>query len=259
MRKGSPMDLDSNFVSVFFVSLSPSFWKEIDFDLKLMHEMSSFDQKIREFVNLLDVMIYSQCCSLADEKSESSVLDIGAGGGDYDHDQNSDGGGDGGHLSTLIDDVERQIWKGVADDFDLNVGLEAIIELASRFPVISRQQQQRCGPGILYDCVRLRALINRWLMAMGLHYQASVVADGKDLLLLEHVSHFRNNTRATVLDTLRTLKLLHKSTANAEQGKLLHSITTNIQQLLQYCDDTRTFLDVHGIKLKVSLLAKFFE
>lgn len=209
--------------------------------------MSAYDEKLREFVALIDLYIYK----LSGDADLSGLLaNVPTSAITHEHDQANNT-----RLSPLIDQVEHQIIAGILNDLDLNVGLKAIIDLARHLPSILALSHQADEPSLLYSCIRLRLLVHRWLDATGLDYgAASGQANGiNQAPFIEHLSDLRFNMRQIAFGTLRTLKQLDKSATEASQKESIEQLRDQAQEMLAHCDQTRSFMEMHGIKLKVRL------
>ena len=211
--------------------------------------MSAYDEKLREFVALIDLYIYNLSSG-----ANLSTTEEQYNGRTLEHDQTNTS------LSTLIDQVEHQIIAGILDDLNLNLGLEAIFNLARHLPKVFASSHPQDEPSILLSCVRLRVLIHRWLEATGLEYGAgnSQTNSLNQAAFIHHLTDFRFNMRQTALGTLRVLKKLDKS-VETNQKESISQLREQAQQILAQCDQTRTFMEMYGIKLKVSLISTFSD
>lgn len=219
------------------------FLSEIDFDLSLLHEMSAYDEKLREFVSLIDLYIY--------KLTSGSDLPLSI-NEHHNHDVQTST-----HLSTLIDQVEHQIIAGILDDLNLNLGLDAILDLCRHFSKVLSVLDPLQDQSILLECIRLRHLIRRWLHCTGLDYGFQT-SNADHIVFAEHITHLRSNFRQIAIGTLKTLKQLDKS-AQTSQKESIAQLREQAQQMLTYCDQTRSFMELHGIKLKVRLHALYSD
>lgn len=229
---------------------------EIDFDERLLHEMSAYDEKLLELVTLIDLYIYKLSGSggdlLAGAVTAPPIADMQQDGGAHeDHDQSA-------CLSTLIDRVEHQIIAGILNDLDLNGGLEAILELGRRLPrLLALANPQSADASTLHCCIRLRLLLHRWLNATGLQYgalgsqqQQQSSSTANQTAFIEQLADFRHSMRQSALGTLGVLKELDKSAADAGQRESIARLREHAQQMLTRCDQARTFMEMYGVKLK---------
>lgn len=220
--------------------------------------MSAYDEKLLELVTLIDLYIYKLSSSSGDLLTEAVTAPAASSleeeSAHHEHDDHSETS-----LSTLIDQVEHQIIAGILNDLDLNTGLEAILGLGRHLPkMLALADAHSPEPTTLHCCIRLRFLIHRWLEATGLEYGASSSqctssssSTSNQTAFIEQLADFRYSMRQTALGTLGVLKRLDKS-AEESQKESIAQLREHAQQMLAKCDQARTFMEMYGVKLKVS-------
>lgn len=225
---------------------------EIDFDERLLHDMSAYDEKLLELVTLIDLYIYKLSSNSGDLLTGSVTAPAALNEESAPHDLSETS------LSTLIDQVEHQIIAGILNDLDLNAGMEAILGLGRHLPKMLALADAHSEPSTLHCCIRLRILIHRWLEATGLEYgatssQSSSSGTSNQTAFIEQLADFRYSMRQSALGTLGVLKKLDKS-AEGSQKESIAQLREHAQQMLTKCDQARTFMEMYGVKLKVSRL-----
>ena len=249
--------------------------------------MTAFDEKLREFIRHIEWAIYKLSSTIINDSNSDLISPMTAVVNDYSSIDNDD---DRLSLGQWIDQIEQEIWSGILDDMDMNRPLVRIIRLASLFPNTlpvwfdsshnnnddgcNRQQQ------LLFECIRLRQLLRRWFSATSLDYgldlssssssssMANVILPDQ-IAIVEYLTEFRRNIRQSTLVMLKNLKKIQqqqqqkqKSDINNNNGHG-HSEQSNTNhhfdqqknemiKILEHCDQTRTFLERRGFKLKVS-------
>lgn len=214
--------------------------------------MSAYDEKLFELVTSIDLYIYKLSGKSGDLLTEAftpPTASLGEESAAHEHDDHSQM-----RLSTLIDQVEHQVIAGILNDLDLNAGLEAILGLGRHLPKMLAETHST-EPSTLHCCIRLRFLIHRWLEATGLEYGASTSqstsSTSKQTAFIEQLADFRFSMRQSALGTLGVLKKLDKS-AEGSQKESIAQLREHAQQMLTKCDQARTFMELYGVKLKVS-------
>ncbi|KAH9497061.1 Cysteine--tRNA ligase, mitochondrial [Dermatophagoides farinae] len=256
---------------------------EIDFDEKLLLEMTAFDEKLREFIRHIEWAIYKLSSTIINDSNSDLISPMTAVVNDHSSIDNDD---DRLSLGQWIDQIEQEIWSGILDDMDMNRPLVRIIRLASLFPNTlpvwldssynnnddgcNRQQQ------LLFECIRLRQLLRRWFSATSLDYGLDLSSSSSSMAnvilpdqiaIVEYLTEFRRNIRQSTLVMLKNLKKIQqqqqqkqKSDINNNNGHG-HSEQSNTNhhfdqqknemiKILEHCDQTRTFLERRGFKLK---------
>lgn len=233
--------------------------------------MSAFDERLREFVNLIDFYIYKLCSSGGvnvqikegdDHKDGNSLLDNLIAKAPRDEVALPCGTTITNLLVEQLNDIERDIVTGVLNDLDLNVGFNAMINLANIFSTFMADATMTTtneaeSISKLLLCIKLKRIVRRWTQAIGLDYYGQTEDDGRQevrtgergqehfLALLEHVIELRVASRQLALEAI---KVSHKKQPQEEENSLRH----NAQLMLTKCDATRAFLEANGYKLKVS-------
>ncbi|CAG2166596.1 unnamed protein product [Oppiella nova] len=130
---------------------------------------------------------------------------------------------------------ERLISEGIADDLDLEMGLNAILLLAKRFNSMNNFT--------LLELIRTKQVLNKWLDSMGLKYSKSYGDnDGQsvtELVVIKSFSKFRTDVRNIALNSIKSSK---KLSSNPELAS--NEMQKSGQQLLSLCDGLRQQLDV---------------
>jgi cysteinyl-tRNA synthetase len=147
-------------------------------------------------------------------------------------------------FSSLIEKTEKDIFEGIADDMDLNRGLEAILLLLKKFN--SRNDYS------LLDLMLTKAIFMKWINTMGLVYNENdnetQNRNFKETVSLNSFVKFRSDVREIALKSIKTTK-----SNNLNDENLLNELKNTSEALLSLCDQLREHLDGYGIKLKVSL------
>jgi cysteinyl-tRNA synthetase len=147
-------------------------------------------------------------------------------------------------FSSLIEKTEKDILEGIADDMNLNRGLEAILLLSKRLN--SRNDYS------LLDLIRIKAIFVKWINTMGLVYNQNdnetQNRNFKQTVSLNSFVKFRSHVREIALKSINTTK-----SNNLNDENLFNELKNTSEALLSLCDKLRKDLDGYGIKLKVSL------
>ena len=212
------------------LSLSPQktlmwmFFSELQYEEHLLNEMKNTDRKIQEFNENLFFKISEMS---AQDLTFNDILSA-----DRLIDQNTFG--------DAIDRTERLILEGIADDIDLEKGLNAILDLGKLFNSSTDIS--------LLDVIRAKVLLNKWFDGMGLKY-SNTESDNQSFrenIILNSLVKFRFQVREVALKSLKASK------GRLKDEKLFQELENNDKTLLSLCDSLRQDLDGFGIKLKVS-------
>ncbi len=191
-----------------------------------MHDIKVIDKKLLDFYEGLNLKIseLSIKSSLENVKNEN--------------DMNEE------CFSSLIEKTEKDILEGIADDMNLNRGLEAILLLSKRLN--SRNDYS------LLDLIRIKAIFVKWINTMGLVYNQNdnetQNRNFKQTVSLNSFVKFRSHVREIALKSINTTK-----SNNLNDENLFNELKNTSEALLSLCDKLRKDLDGYGIKLKVSL------
>ncbi len=191
-----------------------------------MHDIKVIDKKLLDFNEGLNLKIseLSIKSSLENVKNEN--------------DMNEE------CFSSLIEKTEKDILEGIADDMNLNRGLEAILLLSKRLN--SRNDYS------LLDLIRIKAIFVKWINTMGLVYNQNdnetQNRNFKQTVSLNSFVKFRSHVREIALKSINTTK-----SNNLNDENLFNELKNTSEALLSLCDKLRKDLDGYGIKLKVSL------
>ncbi len=190
-----------------------------------MHDIKVIDKKLLDFYEGLNLKIseLSIKSSLENVKNEN--------------DMNEE------CFSSLIEKTEKDILEGIADDMNLNRGLEAIL-------LLSKKLNSRNDYSLL-DLIKIKAILVKWINTMGLVYNQND-NETKNRNLKETVSlnsfvNFRSDVREIALKSIKITK-----SNNLSDENLLNELKNTSEGLLSLCDKLRKDLDSYGIKLKVS-------
>lgn len=180
--------------------------------------MKNTDKKIREFGENLILKIVemsSQDVTFSDIQSDNA-------------------------FSEAIDQTERLILEGIADDMDLEKGLNAVLDLAKLFNSLTNFT--------LLDAIKAKVLLNKWIDCMGLKYSSAETSNQsfRENILINSLVKFRSQVREVALNSLKTSK------GKPKDERLFREIDNNNKEVLSLCDDLRHHLNSFGIKLKAS-------
>lgn len=145
-------------------------------------------------------------------------------------------------ISKDIFQTKEQILEGICNDFSLDIGLQAILDLSRRmyYQNVSDLQVQ--------DVVAASTLLQDWCDTCGLQYglQANTAtgdsAAASADILLDLLSDFRHHVRLEALAGLKNIK--------GTYGGDLQMAKRSMTSLLGKCDDLRSNLDQLGIVLR---------
>ena len=250
---------------------------EIDFDEKLLLEMSAFDEKLLEFQRQIEWAIYklstttTTTTSFDNSDLISSMMNVTIDTIDSGE-QNNDQQQQQLSLDEWINQIEQSIWSGLLNDMDLNRSLMKIICLAEQFSRILSSSssiyldQPQSKQKFLFDLIRLRKLLQRWFMATSLDYYDSfdqssssttTTISTDQLAIVEYLTEFRQNIRQSTLLMMKNLKKFQQQQSEQQQQpeqqqQQLEQQKFEMNKILEQCDQTRNFLEKHGFKLKVS-------
>ncbi|CAG2102261.1 unnamed protein product [Medioppia subpectinata] len=211
-----------NILRLFCIKLH--YRSDLVYDENLLQEMKNIDKKLLDFTENLNLKIY-----------EFSMENLS-----YDCIENRK------HLKQseffkAIDETEKLILDGIADDLDLEMGLNAILLLAKQF--------NSTNDFSLLDLIRTKQVLNKWLDSMGLLYkQSSNKNDGqsvKESLVIKTFIKFRSDIRALALNSI-----IKSKNMSSNPQLISDEIQKNNKEMLSLCDAIRQDLDGFGIKFK---------
>lgn len=251
---------------MFFVFLKKIF-TEIDFDEKLLLEMSAFDEKLLELQRQIEWAIYKLSTTTSFDNNDLSMMNVTIDTSTIDSSEQQQ---QQLSLDEWINQIEQSIWSGLLDDMDLNRSLVKIICLANQFSGILSSSiypdQPQSKQKFLFNLIRLRKLLQRWFMATSLDYYDSfdqssssttTTISTDQLAIVEYLTEFRQNIRQSTLLMMKNLKKFQQQQSEQQQQpeqqqQQLEQQKFEMNKILEQCDQTRNFLEKHGFKLKVS-------
>ncbi|KAH9416641.1 Cysteine--tRNA ligase, mitochondrial [Dermatophagoides pteronyssinus] len=238
---------------------------EIDFDEKLLLEMSAFDEKLLELQRQIEWAIYKLSTTTSFDNNDLSMMNVTIDTSTIDSSEQQQ---QQLSLDEWINQIEQSIWSGLLDDMDLNRSLVKIICLANQFSGILSSSiypdQPQSKQKFLFNLIRLRKLLQRWFMATSLDYYDSfdqssssttTTISTDQLAIVEYLTEFRQNIRQSTLLMMKNLKKFQQQQSEQQQQpeqqqQQLEQQKFEMNKILEQCDQTRNFLEKHGFKLK---------
>lgn len=200
----------------------------MDFDEDLVKEAKIIDKKLLDFYESLIAKIKELTESNFTIDSDNKINNLL------------------GNSISLYEETEKEIYEGIADNLDLNRGLQAILNLSKSFNSLEDHN--------LLELIKMKHLLGKWLDAMGLLIDNRAVNEFESKrsfnedVLLDKMLKFRHSVREKALINMKTLK-----NSKLENDGNKNDLLNNSKSLLSLCDNLRSELDEYGIKIKVRM------
>lgn len=180
---------------------------DVEFNEDLMDKLKALDHRLNAFISFINAQLRKVRENVDSNLDPSSQHPSDA---EFEH---------------LILDTQASIVAGVCDDFHLDHGLQAILELSKRMYSMDTASFKA------YDLISCWALITDWCQTCGLEYgETSSTAVADSATLADLLMEFRNQVRSSVLTELKARK----------------DVGSQLKDLLNDSDNIRTKLDELG-------------
>ncbi|RWS03050.1 putative cysteine--tRNA ligase-like protein [Dinothrombium tinctorium] len=188
--------------------------EDLNFDETLLQEATSIDSKFKHFFSFLnreiDQLCSSEFASFSDDSSHTTEP-----------------------ILNVVRETQLEIERGIADDIDLNRGLEAVLKLMKLFQALPRHT--------FLDLIIVGNFIKQWTSVFGFKYDVASdlnFENPKNSIIIERFLKFREEVRQLSAKNLMNMK----KTSQIDPDCL--------KKILSACDEIRRDMKEYGIVIQ---------